>query len=194
MRPPKARLMIRYLTVFGLVLAALALGVGLLRHHITRFDHIISQAAARNDVDFYLVKALIFEESWFRPDIVGPAGEIGLMQITPAAARDFSSKKGLPPFYEARLFEPELNVEIGCWYLHQSLEHYKRSPAPAAFALLRYNAGEARADQWLRLALANPPPAGMPVERYCLSLVDFPKTRDYVGRILKRAQSHNFWF
>ncbi len=194
MRPSKARLVIRRLTVFGLVLVAFAVVIGWLHHHVTRFDHIISQAAARNDVDFYLVKALIFEESWFRPDIVGPAGEIGLMQITRAAAADFSAKKGLPPFYEARLFEPELNVEIGCWYLHQSLEHYKRSPAPTAFALLRYNAGEARADQWLRLALANPRPAGISAERYCLSLVDFPKTRDYVGRILQRAESRNFWF
>jgi soluble lytic murein transglycosylase len=186
--------MIRRWTVFGLVLVALVAGIGWLHHHITRFDHIISQASARNGVDFYLVKALVFEESWFRPDIVGPAGEIGLMQITPAAAADFSSKKGFPPFYEARLFEPELNVEIGCWYLHQSFERYKRSPAPIAFALLRYNAGEVRADQWLRLALGKPPPAGMPVERYCLSLVDFPKTRDYVRRILQRAESHNFWF
>lgn len=184
----------RRLTVLGSVLVVLLAGLGWLHHHVTRFDHIISQASARNDVDFYLVKALIFEESWFRPDIVGPAGEIGLMQITPAAAADFSSRRGLVTFHQLRLFEPELNVEIGCWYLHQSLDRYKKSPAPTLFALLRYNAGEARADQWLHLALANPHPAGMSAERYCLSLVGFPKTRDYARRILQRAASRNFWF
>jgi soluble lytic murein transglycosylase len=116
------------------------------------------------------------------------------MQITAAAAADFSARKGFPQFYEARLFEPELNVEIGCWYLRQSLDRYKHSPEPMVFALLRYNAGEVRADQWLRLVLAKPAPAGMSEERYCLSLVDYPKTRDYVRRILQRARSHNFWF
>ncbi|HYK88240.1 MAG TPA: transglycosylase SLT domain-containing protein [Acidobacteriota bacterium] len=186
--------MSRRLTVFGLLLAALGVGIGWLNHHISRFDHIISQAAARNGVDFDLVKALIFEESWFQPDIMGPAGEIGLMQITPAAAADFSSRRGLPPLYQARLFEPELNAEIGCWYLRQSLERYKHSPAPTVFALLRYNAGEVRTDHWLRLALTKSVPVGMPAERYYLSLVDYPKTREYVRRILHRAESRNFWF
>lgn len=184
----------RRILVLGFSLLASAAGMGWLYHHITRFDHIISQASARNGVDFYLVKALIFEESWFRPDIIGPAGEVGLMQITAAAAADFSARKGFPPFYEARLFEPELNVEIGCWYLRQSLERYRHSPEPMIFALLRYNAGEVRTDQWLRLVLAKPVPAGMSEERHCLSLVDYPKTRDYVRRILQRARSRNFWF
>ena len=112
-------------------------------------------------MDFYLVKALVYEESWFRADIRGAAGELGLMQVTMGAAADFSSYNGFPPVSEARLLEPRLNVEIGCWYLKQSLERYKNSPAPTLFALLRYNAGETRADQWLRLARANPVPAGM---------------------------------
>lgn len=186
--------MLRRLTVFGLGALASATGIGWLHYHTSRFDLIISRASVRNDVDCYLVKALIFEESWFRPHIRGPAGEVGLMQITQAAAADFSARKGLPPFDEARLFEPELNVEIGCWYLHQSLERYRHSPAPTVFGLLRYNAGELKADQWLRLALANPAPEGMPVERYCLSLVDYTKTRDYVRRILQRTRTRNFWF
>lgn len=184
----------RRIIAFGLALLVLEAGIGWLHYHISRFDHTVSQAAARNGVDFYLVKALIFEESWFRPNVRGSSGEIGLMQITRAAAADFSLKRGLPTFYEARLFEPELNVEIGCWYLRQSLDHYKRSPTPDVFALLRYNAGEARADEWLRLALAKSAPPGMSAERYYLSLVDYPKTRDYVRRILQRARSRNFWF
>jgi len=184
----------RRIIAFLSALAVLAAGIGRLHSHITGFDHIISQAAARNGVDFYLVKALVFEESWFRPDIRGGSGELGLMQITGAAARDFCLRKGFPSLYEARLVEPELNVEIGCWYLRQSLDRYRDSPAPAVFALLRYNAGEVRTDQWLRLALAKPVPAGMSAERYYLSLVDYPKTRDYVRRILQRARSRNFWF
>lgn len=177
----------------GLILLTVGGAFAWLCHHTTRFDFIISQGAARNAVDFYLVKSLIFEESWFRPNIRGSAGELGLMQISMAAASDFAARKGFPPFYEARLLEPELNVEIGCWYLRQSLDRYKNSPEPALFALLRYNAGEVRADNWMRIALSKPVPAGIAPERYYLSLVDFPKTRDYVRRILQRSRSHNFW-
>lgn len=179
----------------AVILFAFVLGAWLaLQRHITRYDEMIGLSAARQGVDFYLVKALIFEESWFRPDIRGSAGEVGLMQITMAAARDFSDHKGFPPFSEARLLEPELNIEIGCWYLRQSLDRYRGSPAPTLFALLRYNAGEARADAWLQSAMAKPAPSGVSDERYYLSLVDFPTTREYVRRILQRARSRNFWF
>jgi peptidoglycan lytic transglycosylase len=165
-----------------------------LRYHTTQYDDLILQAAARNGLDFYLVKALIFEESWFRPGIRGPAGEVGLMQITMAAANDFTVKKGFAALYPDRLLEPELNIEIGCWYLAQSMAHYRNAPLPVLFALLRYNAGEARTDHWLREAAAKPVPQGISPERYYLSKVDFPNTRNYVGRILQRSRDHNFWF
>jgi soluble lytic murein transglycosylase len=172
----------------------LAATLGWLYYHTSHYDRIISQAAARNEVDFYLVKALIYEESWFRPGIRGPAGELGLMQITMAAASDFAANKGFRPFYDDRLLEPELNVEIGCWYLRRSLDHYRNAPQPTLFALLRYNAGESRADHWLRIAKSTPAPAGVSQESYYLSLVDFPKTRAYVRRILKRSRTRNFWY
>ena len=178
----------------GIGIMILAAAVGWLYRRTTRYDFIISQAAARNGVDFYLAKALIYEESWFRPDIRGAAGELGLMQITRAAASDFAAEKRLPPFSEARLIEPAVNVEIGCWYLGQSIEHYKSTPGPQLFALLRYNAGESRADNWLRRALSSPTPSGVSREAHYLSVVDFPKTRAYARRILQRSRSRNFWF
>lgn len=184
----------RRMIVAGICFVIAALVLGWLHLRSARFDSIIRQAAARNGVDFYLVKALIYEESWFRPDIRGSAGEVGLMQITRAAGLDFSSFKGFPPFRESQLREPELNVEIGCWYLKRSLERYKNSPYPELFALLRYNAGESRADNWLQRALDSPLPPGMAPELHYLSQVDFPKTRAYVRRILKRSKSRNFLF
>jgi soluble lytic murein transglycosylase len=162
--------------------------------HTSRYDYIISQAAARNGLDFYLVKALIHEESWYRPEIRGSSGEMGLMQITEAAASDFAKYKGFPPIYSDRLVEPELNVEIGCWYLQQSIEHYKDSPQPILLALLRYNAGESRANNWMRLALSTSSPSNVSAEDHCLSVVDFPKTRAYARRILERTRSRNFWY
>jgi soluble lytic murein transglycosylase len=178
----------------GIIFLIAAAGMVWIEHHTSRYDSLIRRAATRNGVDFYLVKALIFEESWFRPDIRGSAGEQGLMQITAAAAADYSATKGFPAYQQVRLLEPELNVEIGCWYLRQSLDHYRDSPQPLLFALLRYNAGESRADNWLRKALSASPPEGVSAERHYLSFVDFPKTRAYARRILRRSQTRNFWY
>ncbi len=183
----------KIIILIAVILIAAAV-IGCLEYYTSRYDPIIAQAAARNGVDFFLVKSLVYEESWFRSGIRGPAGEMGLMQITKAAAHDFAMQKGFPPFHDERLLEPELNVEIGCWYLQKSLEHYRKSPEPILYALLRYNAGESRADTWLRRALNSPPPAGVSHENHYLSLVDFPKTRAYARRILHRSRSHNFWF
>jgi len=167
---------------------------GWLHRRTTLYDHSIGQAAARHRLDVGLVKALIYEESWFRPDIRGSAGELGLMQVSMAAAADFADRKGFPAPTENRLLEPDLNIEIGSWYLRQSLDRYKESPAPLLFALLRYNAGEARADQWLRLARSRAAPPGVSIEEHCLSVVDFPKTRAYARRIVKRYRSGRIWF
>lgn len=184
---------VRLIWLLAIISAPLLVGAGWLHYHTVQFDDLIEKAATRHALDFYLVKALIFEESWFRPDIRGAAGEVGLMQITSAAAREFSDKEGIPPFNEARLTEPSLNIEIGCWYLRQSLDRYGDTLHPTLFALLRYNAGEVRADHWMKLALARPVPAGTSPETYILSFVDYPRTRGYVKRILRRSRSRNFW-
>ena len=184
----------RALIISGICLLAAVSVLSWLHWRSTRFDYLISQAAARNGVDFYLAKALIYEESWFRPESSGSAGEVGLMQITRAAASDFAAETGFPEHTTEQLIEPELNVEIGCWYLGKSLEHYKDSPNPILFALFRYNAGESRANNWLRLALSAPPPAGTSPEQYYLSLAEYPKTRAYVSRILKRYRSRKYLF
>jgi soluble lytic murein transglycosylase len=176
----------------ALAIAASLIG---LKHHTSRFDYLISQTAARNSIDFHIVKALIYEESWFRSDARGAAGEIGLMQITKAAATDFAVQKGFPLASDRQLLEPELNLEIGCWYLKKSLEHYKGAREPELYALLRYNAGESRSDNWLRMAQKIPhPQAGISMESHLLSFVDFPRTREYAQRILQRARNRNYWF
>ncbi len=179
---------------FGLVILLAAALTGWINYRTTRYDEIIARTAARYQIDFYLVKALVYEESWFRPEIRGAAGELGLMQVTKRAATDFTARNGFPSVDEEKLLQPRLNIEIGCWYLRQSLDRYKNSPHPALFALLRYNAGEVRADNWLRLALSKPIPRDASAEGYYLSLVDFPKTREYARRILRRSRSRNYFF
>lgn len=182
-----------WIAAASLVFILLASGAWL-HYRTVRYDHWIRRSAADHDLDFHFVKSLIYEESWFRAQARGRSGEIGLMQITPAAAGEYAARKGLPPIAEQSLLEPQLNIEVGCWYLGQSVKMYRGSPHPLLYALFRYNAGESRADAWLKAAREHPPSPGDSPEEHYLSLVDFPKTRTYTQRILARYRSRTFWF
>src|SRR5262249_54767825 len=52
-----------------------------------RFCELIKQEAKRTGLDPALVDAVIKVESDYRPDTIGAAGEIGLMQVLPSTAR-----------------------------------------------------------------------------------------------------------
>ena len=143
-----------------------------------RFEREICQAAQKYDLDPLLVRALIYEESRFNPARVGNAGEIGLMQIMPSlAAADWAkANKRKRPMREM-LFSPELNLDIGCWYLRDSLNKFKDYDHALELALARYNAGLSRARRW------TPAEKKAPV----LDNITIPSTRKYVSNIMERS-------
>src|SRR6476620_1159276 len=62
------------------------------QYWIHRYDSVIAREAARYRVDPDLVWSIAYEESYFRSWMKGRNGEIGLMQVTPAVARDWASE------------------------------------------------------------------------------------------------------
>src|SRR2546428_11731081 len=63
-----------------------------------RYNQFIAQIATKRGVDPFLVKAVIHRESEFDPFAYGRAGEIGLMQVTPAAGLDWARATGRTDF------------------------------------------------------------------------------------------------
>jgi soluble lytic murein transglycosylase len=160
-----------------------------IQRRTTRYDYLIAQGAARHKLDFHLVKSLIYEESWFNHQARGKSGEVGLMQITPAATDDYIRvhKKKIRPL---DLYDPELNIEVGSWYLRTSIDRYKDFEDPLPYALARYNAGEMRVNKWLE----PPPRDNSEPARNFLERIDYPSTRHYVESILRRYALHNYYF
>jgi soluble lytic murein transglycosylase len=140
----------------------------------TRFDPLIREAASRHGIDPLLVKAVIRQESNFDEDARGDAGEVGLMQITRAAARDWERVSDRRLRSNGSLFSPALNVEVGTWYLAQALRRWKEHDEREVMALIQYNAGPGRARQW---AAEN---SGQNMREQ----IPFPSTRAYVNRVL----------
>jgi len=115
----------------------------------SRYDAIIEKAARKYNVDSRLVKAVISQESKFDARARGAAGEIGLMQIMPrGAAVDWARYNKRDDVREGLLFRPELNIEIGTWYLAQALKRWKNYKHVKELALCQYNAGGKRANAW----------------------------------------------
>ena len=115
----------------------------------SRFAAEIKEAAAKHGVDSRLVRAVIYEESRFRPGAVGKAGEVGLMQVMPnRAAVDWAKANNVPCPEAGVLFSPRINLEIGCWYLSDGLRRFRDYKCAYELALARYNAGLSRANKW----------------------------------------------
>ncbi len=99
-------------------------------------------ASRRYDVDYRLVLAVMDAESNFRHDVVSDAGAIGIMQVMPIVAREFSDEVGIP-YRRDVLHCPHANVRFGVYYLSWLSRHYDNEYA----VLYAYNVGFTRAQQ-----------------------------------------------
>lgn len=113
------------------------------------YDAIIVKAGERNGVDPALLKAVIWQESKFDSSTIGSKGEIGLMQIMQKfAAADWAKAHSRRTPSIGALSDPELNIEIGSWYLGRALRRWNNYTDCETLALCEYNAGYQRASSW----------------------------------------------
>lgn len=141
----------------------------------------IQSAAQKYNVDSRLIRALIFEESRFRPGACGAAGEVGLMQLLPqGAVADYAEEKKCKVPGRIELFSPTLNIEIGTWYLSRALKRYREYDCAMELALCFYNAGPSRAEAWKPEAFD-----GSVIDR-----IQIDSTRRYVQSIMRRYRQY----
>lgn len=100
----------------------------------TSYDKLIRETAARYDLEYALVKAVIKAESAFNRMAISPKGALGLMQLMPTTARMHGVRN---------VFQPHENIEGGCRHLRMLHDRY-RGNIPLIVAA--YNAGERRVD------------------------------------------------
>jgi soluble lytic murein transglycosylase len=124
----------------------------------------IVRTHARNyHVQPALLAAVIYAESKFHPDARSSSGAIGLMQIQPATAQGIAIHTGGSRFRVHDLYDPEINIRYGSWYLRHLLDKYRDEQT----ALAAYNAGQRNVDNWRREGTG----------------IQFSETRHYVSRV-----------
>jgi soluble lytic murein transglycosylase len=166
------------------VIAALAAAFGTI--HFTRpawydrlwypldYGDIVRGHARHYRLDPALLAAVIYQESKFKSDARSDRGAIGLMQLLPETAKGIAERTGGTAFRVSDLYDPELNVRYGAWYLRHLLDKY----GSERVALAAYNAGQRNVDHWRARGLE----------------IQFPETKDFVGRVerLKRLYRHAY--
>src|SRR5271170_3669011 len=148
-----------------------------------RFDAAIAEAAKRYQLDPALIRAVIWRESAFHPDVHGRAGELGLMQIREPAAQEWASAEHIQHFDHTACLDPLTNVLAGTWYLRRVLRHYGQADDPLPFGLAEYNAGRGNVLKWLG-------GDGATNSAAFIARIGFPGTRAYVQKIIQRYQDY----
>jgi len=130
-----------------------------------RYTKEIDHWASVHSLDPYLVAAVIRAESRFRPGALSHAGAMGLMQVIPTTGEWIAEKLQLEDFTVEDLYQPEINIRFGTWYLRYLLDQLDED---IESALVAYNAGLSNLLRWQS-------------EGGTL----FPETRVYVSRVMR---------
>ena len=128
-----------------------------------KYETIVRGHARNYRLDPALLAAVIDQESKFRAGVRSKSGAIGLMQLLPGTAKGIAVHTGGSRFRVADLYNPEINVRYGAWYLRHLLDKY----GDERTALAAYNAGQQNVDEWRRQGEG----------------IAFAETRHYVKRV-----------
>jgi soluble lytic murein transglycosylase len=132
------------------------------------YEQIVRGHARNYSLDPALLAAVIYQESKFEADAKSKSGAIGLMQLLPDTAKGIALHTGGSAFRVDDLYDPELNVRYGAWYLRHLLRKYGEERT----ALAAYNAGQDNVDRWRRDGRG----------------IQFSETRAYVSRVEELKQ------
>ncbi|HET8580784.1 MAG TPA: transglycosylase SLT domain-containing protein [Nitrospiraceae bacterium] len=139
------------------------------------------QAYTGNQVDPYLVAAIIREESQYDLRAVSRVGAVGLMQVMPATAQAVARGLGVPDVMREELFNQEINIRLGVGYLAQLLQQFSGN---VMYAVAAYNAGPAAVSAWI-LKHGDTKPDEF------VELIPYQETRQYVKRVLRSYREYH---
>ena len=139
----------------------------------------LTRAARGAGLDPNLVAAVALQESAFNPLAVSAAGARGLLQVMPSVGAELARAVGLKRFDPSDLFDPAINLRLGCAHLSDYRRRFDSIPR----ALAAYNGGPSRVERWSL-------PAGRDDDERFVERIPIPETRIYVKRVLAGARMY----
>jgi len=130
-----------------------------------------------------LIHAIIRRESGFDDSALSTANARGMMQLTPATARqEVKSIKrfGINISSNINLYEKIQNIMLGTSHIEGLLDAYKGS---LVLSLAAYNAGQKPVGEWIR-DYGDPRLPGIDIVNW-IECIPYAETRNYVQRVLE---------
>ncbi len=142
------------------------------------YSDLITKYAVRNNLDPFLVHAIIREESWFNKEAVSPAGALGLMQLMPGTAKLVAKES-----YAGResLFDPEVNIELGTRFFAERLKQFDGN---IFLAIASYNAGPEAVEKWMNEL------DGVELDEF-IEDIPYKETREYVKKVFRSYMEYH---
>jgi soluble lytic murein transglycosylase len=138
----------------------------------------VRRFAMENQLDPYLIAALIRQESEFNPGAVSRANAFGLMQLLPATGKNTAKELRIRGFRTETLLVPNINLQLGTRYFREMVQHYN---GRVEYALAAYNAGTNRVEDWLSVGNYRDVPE-------FVESIPFTETREYVQSIMRNTR------
>ena len=135
-------------TIFILICILIYLGyVFICKTYIypTRYKSYVLGAAARYNVDPYLIFSIIKQESKFNKNACSNKNAKGLMQLLDSTAEEMAVDMGEIPSTNLDLFDSKINIYVGTKYFRTLIDRYDGN---IYLAICAYNAGLGNVDKW----------------------------------------------
>lgn len=142
------------------------------------YQEYIEKYSKENNVDPYMIYAIVKVESNFKPDVKSNSNAIGLMQLLEETAIEMSNSIDNQNITGEDLYEPETNIKLGVSYYAYLLKHYDGNHI---LALTAYNAGMGNVDTWIKTSVIKSD--GSDIEN-----IPYKETNNYVRKILRDYQ------
>jgi soluble lytic murein transglycosylase len=143
------------------------------------YRELIYKYSIKYDIDPLLAAAIVKVESSFQPYAKSPKGAIGLMQVMPETGREIARKLKLKSFTIEDLYDPEINLQIGFYYLTMLREKFNGN---IYLTLAAYNGGYTNVQKWIKDKEID---KDMFIEQ-----IPFEETKEFIHKVMKNYQ----WF
>lgn len=135
------------------------------------YYEIVKKYSEQYDVPIEIIYAVIKTESSFDKNAISHANAKGLMQLTDDTL-DWITRYHLKVEQDLDIFDPELNIMVGTYYLKYAYDRYENWDTVFA----SYNAGIGRVDSWLKDSRYSE-------DGISLYYIPYKETREYVVKI-----------
>jgi len=140
-------------------------------------------------IESALLFAIVRQESAFNPADLSSANAMGLMQVTPIAARDTCKRFSCTYDMKRLKNDTAYNLQVGAAEFAGLMQDYRGN---YILAVAAYNAGRGRVREWIERFGDPRDPKVDPVD--WVERIPFMETRNYVQRVMENLQVYRTLF